>query len=160
MASDCLIGSAGSYKEGKRTNTVSTMFSTYYDRIIGNRSASFANLAQTGEQIEDGLKTEKFMDYYTLFEQSSSGTRGSTKKCFSTQKVEKGEKEVHSFQGRRPDINNSMVILLPFIIYLHRLLYFRYTPTMPCIRYQRYTIPTIKIRKVSHLRKIRVLLHH
>lgn len=48
---------------------MSTLSSTYYDRLIGHIDASFANLVQTGEQIEDGLKTGKIKDYQTLFEQ-------------------------------------------------------------------------------------------
>lgn len=32
---------------------------TYYDPLIGHEVASFANLVQTGEKIEDGFKTKK-----------------------------------------------------------------------------------------------------
>lgn len=47
---------------------MSTLSSTYYDRLIGHTNALFANLVQTAEHIEDGLKTKKIKDYQTLFE--------------------------------------------------------------------------------------------
>lgn len=47
---------------------MSTLSSTYYDGLNGHASASFANLVQTTEHIEDGLKTGKIKDYHTFFE--------------------------------------------------------------------------------------------
>lgn len=59
---------------GKENVTIfmSTMSSTYYHRFIGQVGASFVNLVQTEERIQDGLKAEKFKDYQKLFEQSSN----------------------------------------------------------------------------------------
>lgn len=37
---------------------IGTLSSTYYGRLIGHVGASFANLAQTEERIEDGSKLE------------------------------------------------------------------------------------------------------
>lgn len=54
-----------------------------------------------------------------------------------------------------PDISSPMVILFPFIIYLHHLLYFQYTLIIPCILHQRHTIPRVNIRKVSPLKETR-----
>lgn len=58
--------SSESFKDNV-TIFMSTLFSTYYDRLIGQASASFTNLVQIGEYIEDGLKIEKIIDYQTLF---------------------------------------------------------------------------------------------
>lgn len=38
---------------------MSIQSSTYYDRLNGHTSASFANLVQSGEHMEEGHKTEK-----------------------------------------------------------------------------------------------------
>lgn len=40
-----------------------TLPSAYYDRLIGQDGAPFANLVQTGERIEDGINTGKIKDY-------------------------------------------------------------------------------------------------
>lgn len=71
---------------------MSTMTSTYYDKLIGHASVLFAKLVQTEKRIEDGLKIRKINDYQTLFKQSFSGTGGSTKKNFSNKRNEKNEK--------------------------------------------------------------------
>lgn len=44
-----------------------TLYSTYYDKLIGHAGASFNNLVQTGERIKDDLKTEKIKNYQKLF---------------------------------------------------------------------------------------------
>lgn len=36
-----------------------TLLSTYYDMLIDHANASFSNLVQTGDRIEDGFKTSK-----------------------------------------------------------------------------------------------------
>lgn len=77
------------------TTFMSTLSSTYYDRLIGLGSSSFANLVKIGERIEDGLKIEKIKDYQRLFYQSSDSTCGSTKKNFTNSQNDKSEKEVH-----------------------------------------------------------------
>lgn len=41
--------------------------STYYDKLTGHTGASFANLVQSGEHVEDGFKTGKIKDYQMLF---------------------------------------------------------------------------------------------
>lgn len=42
---------------------MSTMPSSYYDRLIGHASASFANLVQSRKRIGDDLKTKRSKDY-------------------------------------------------------------------------------------------------
>lgn len=42
---------------------MSNLSSMYYDRLIGQASASFTNMMQTGECIEAGLKIGKVKDY-------------------------------------------------------------------------------------------------
>lgn len=42
---------------------MSTLASSYYNRLTGYAGASFVSLVQTGERIEDGLKTGKIKDY-------------------------------------------------------------------------------------------------
>lgn len=51
------------------------------------------------------------------------------------------------FQAIHPDINSDMVILVPSIIYLYYLFYFRLTPMMPYIRHQQHTILGLKLEK-------------
>lgn len=81
---------------------MSTLSSTYYDRLIGHADASFANLVQIRECIEDGPKTGKIKDYQKLFKQSSNSTRGSTKRKFSNQKNKKSKTEVHAISELAP----------------------------------------------------------
>lgn len=45
---------------------MSTLSLTYYDRLISHVSASFTNLVQAAEYIEDSLKTGKIKDFQTL----------------------------------------------------------------------------------------------
>lgn len=92
---------------------MSTLFSTYYDKLIAHASAQFVNLVQTRKCIEDCLKTEKIKDYPTPFEQSSSGIGGSTKKNFSNKRNEKNEKEVMQFLNRLPSTSSYMLRTLP-----------------------------------------------
>lgn len=80
---------------------MSILSSTYCYRLIGHASASFANLVQTGNSIEDILKTGKIKDYQTL-EQSSSRAGGSTKKIFSNRRSEKNKKKVHAISRLVP----------------------------------------------------------
>lgn len=89
---------------------ISTLSSTYYGRLIGHPDASFTNLVQTEERIEDGFKMEKIKDYQKLFEQSPNRTRRTTQRNFSNQKNEKSEKEVHTILGLLLDANNPMFI--------------------------------------------------
>lgn len=51
---------------------MSALLSMYYDRLIGHARVSFTYLVQTGEYIEDDLKTGKIQDYQT--HQSASPT--------------------------------------------------------------------------------------
>lgn len=44
-----------------------TLSSTYYDRLIGYASATFANLVKTEKRIKDGFKTDKIISSETLF---------------------------------------------------------------------------------------------
>lgn len=106
----------------------------YYDRLIGHASASSANLVQTGERIEDGLKTEKIKDYQMLFKQSHNGKACSMKNIFPYKELIKVKKRFIQCQAMHPDINSHMVIMLLFIIYLHDLLYFNIS--------QPYHVPT------------------
>lgn len=81
---------------------MSILSSTYYDRIIVHASASFSNLVQTGELIEDDLKTGKIKDYQAFFEKLPSGVEEANKKTFPNKKNEKGEKEVYSISSHAP----------------------------------------------------------
>lgn len=92
---------------------MSTLSSTYYDRLIGHAGASFANLVQTGERIEDGLKTGKIKDYQTLFEQSSHGIGGSMKKNFSAPRTEDSKQEVHTIGSHASQHEQSAVYPAP-----------------------------------------------
>lgn len=74
---------------------------TYCDRLIRHASASFANLVQTGEMIEDGLKTGKIKHYQTLFEQNSNDIGGSTKETFQTGKMERMKRRFVPFSNRK-----------------------------------------------------------
>lgn len=78
-------------------------------------SASFTNLVQTGERIEDGLKTGKIKVCQTLLDQSN-GTGDSTEKNLSNQGTEKSEKEVHSIF--RPSTPISIAYGYPTPVYL------------------------------------------
>lgn len=69
-----------------------TIFVSVYDRLICQHRASFVNLVQIGERIEDNLKTGKIKDYQKLFKQSSNGVEELTKKTFPNTKSEKGGK--------------------------------------------------------------------
>lgn len=71
------------------------MSSTYYDRLIGQASISFANLVHNEECVEDELKTGKIKDYHAIFEQSSIRIGGLTKKI----QWKKIEIEVHRSSG-------------------------------------------------------------
>lgn len=79
-----------------------TLSWTYYDRLIGHASASFANLVQTGERIEDGLKTGKIKDYETLFDHSPNGAGNFVKRSFPNKKTYKSDKEVHTISTPAP----------------------------------------------------------
>lgn len=92
---------------------MNTLSSIYYDRLIGHAGASFANLVQTGERIEDGLKTEKIKDYQTLFEQSPRGTGGSIKKNVSTSRSRNDEKEVHTIESHTSRHQHHLVYPAP-----------------------------------------------
>lgn len=80
---------------------MSTLSLTYYDRLIGHAGASFSNLFQTGERIEDGLNTEKIKDYQKPFDQSSR-VGASTKKNFPNKRNDNNEKEVHTISPSTP----------------------------------------------------------
>lgn len=75
---------------------MSTLSAIYYDRLIGHVGASFVNLVQIGERIEDTLKIEKIKDCQTLFEQSPGGASSSVKRNFPNRKNDRNEKEVHA----------------------------------------------------------------
>lgn len=90
---------------------MSTLSSTYYDRLIGHARASFPNLIQIEEHIEDELKTEKLKDYQNLFEQSSNGTGGPIKRNFSNQRSEKNEKEVHEIFAPTPQYQKPYALV-------------------------------------------------
>lgn len=68
---------------------MSTLSSTYYNRLIGHAGASFANLVHIWERIEDNLKTGKIKDYQTLVNQSPNGAGSSTKRKFPNKKNDK-----------------------------------------------------------------------
>lgn len=74
---------------------------TYYDWLIGHASASFSNLIQIGERIEDGFKTRKIKDYQALFEEASRSNGGTSKRAFSN-KIEMNEEEVRPISGHVP----------------------------------------------------------
>lgn len=92
---------------------MSTLSSSYYDRLIGHVGVSFAYLVQTGERIEDGLKTGKIKDYQTLFEQPLRGIRGSIKKIFSALDTENREREVHTIRSHASRHQQSVVYPAP-----------------------------------------------
>lgn len=92
---------------------MSTLSSTYYDRLIGHASTLFTNPVETENRIEDDPKIKKIKDYQTLFEQSLSGTRGSRKK-FSNKRNEKNEKEDHAISGLAPRYHHSYARSLPY----------------------------------------------
>lgn len=71
---------------------MSTLSSTYYDRLISHAGASFANLVQTREVDRGRNQDMKIKHYQTLFEQLHDGTSSSTKKNFSNKKNDKNEK--------------------------------------------------------------------
>lgn len=68
MATDCFPYTTCSYREESVTIFVSTLFLTYYGKLIGHANASCANLVQTGECIADSLKTSKINKYQMYFE--------------------------------------------------------------------------------------------
>lgn len=57
---------------------LATLTPNYNDFLINQAGASFSNLEQTAERVEDGLKIEKIKDYQILFEQAFNSTKGST----------------------------------------------------------------------------------
>lgn len=80
-------------KKENVTIFMGTLSSTYYDRLIGHVGALFVNLVQTGERIEDGLKTGKIKDYEILFDQSPIGEGSSMKRVSPTRKSTKMTKK-------------------------------------------------------------------
>lgn len=62
---------------------MSTLPPTYYN-ILVHTSSSLADLVQTKERIEDGLKISELKYYQAFFEQTSSGNDRSSKRDFLT----------------------------------------------------------------------------
>lgn len=105
-----------------------TLSSTYYDRLIGQARASFANLVQTGEWIEDGLKTGKIKDYQALFEHPLGELEAPWRKISLLQELRIMKWRFIQLGAMHPNTSILWSILLPFITHLCRLPH-----TMLCI---------------------------
>lgn len=87
---------------------MSTLSSTYYDWNISQTSTSFANLVQTREYIEDGLKVGKIKNYQTFFEQSSSDTGGSKKRISLIKGMKRMGKKFMQSQAPLPNTSHTL----------------------------------------------------
>lgn len=125
LAPNSFAGQTCSYRRKKRCYHLYGYFSSmYYDRLIEHAGASFANIIQTREHTEDGLKTWKIKDYQKLFGQSWNDTGGSTERNFSNQRNEKSEKEIHIVSGPAPRHQQPFVHHTPvFSLYPNNTMY-------------------------------------
>lgn len=96
-------------KKENVTIFMSILSATYYNRLIGYASASFTNLVQMGERIEDGLKKEKIKDYQTLFA-SLPWSRRFHEKDFPGKRNDKSEKKVHVISSQTPKYHQPVYI--------------------------------------------------
>lgn len=116
---------------------MSTLTSTYNDRLIDHAGASFPNLVQIGEWIEDSLKTENINDYQKLFVQSPNGAGSSAKKNFLAGGVTKVKRKSILSLHQLTDTNNHMHLPRPStrLSHHHRLLQLK----RPCTRHHQFT---------------------
>lgn len=89
---------------------LAALSTTYYDRLIGYFSGSFANLFQTGERIENRPKDGKPKEQ-KLFEQVTSSNSGSSKRAFLDKKIENDEREVHTISRQIPQRDSRFSIV-------------------------------------------------
>lgn len=121
-AKNCPTSTATPLGERECYNSWALVFN-FYDGLIGNVSASYANLVQTREHIEDTLKIGKINDYQIFFPKVIIGQEDQQKNISLIKESRKAKKEFIQFQAMHPDISSHMVIPLAFIIYMYLLLY-------------------------------------
>lgn len=133
---------------------MSTLFSTYYDKLIGQTSASFAKLVQTREHIEDSLKIEKSGTTRRCLNNRRMGLGDRQKRLPLTEKTRKGKKRSIQIQAMHAEASGHLApvyhISEPPIV----------PPAYPnCTMYphQRYTI--LEIKKVNRLKETGFLPH-
>lgn len=119
----------------------------------------FSNLVQTGERIEDGLKTEKIKEFQTLFKQTWNNIGGSTNKTFSNKKNEREKRRFVLFLAKLFNISLLIYHLLRSIKISALSLYFQHTAPISWLHHQRVIILGVIIRKVSCLKETGFLSH-
>lgn len=77
---------------------VGTLFSTYYDRLIGHTVASFANLVQTGEQFKMVLRPTKSRTTKSSSNSYRAIQKDQPREIFPIKGIRKWERSSYNFR--------------------------------------------------------------